>query len=302
MPDWKYFRSFEESYFPDSMVDRMRAFIAENCTSIYEDPPYPWLEQTEQDADIPINTSLQFTCDLVNEFFPEIGASPEQAIAETKIELKKVAPGEAKGCCPKEVIYWDYDETVSDIIYIPHEAGHLIGNTIGSELPACNISEMQSHFLQYAGYEKLIGDRMFSDDIAQRAHLYREHELKVYLYEVYNSAVALERLKSGNFTPDEKEELDETAQRIHYKTSTVFIAAGLWHKFKNSPDDAKPAMIDALYRQGRSATPYNILSAFDLDKPGALEHAMRTYLNDIGFSDLKPRATAPAFVPPVCDF
>jgi len=186
------------------------------------------------------------------------------------------------GYCPNENIFWEFDHSINNPIYFSHEFGHRIGNVSEAGKPPNTITEWQAHFLQMAEYDRLIaqGDEFIKNGAFSHRHL----EIVTHLYSLNKGEQAISALQSRRvIKPIQKNDLERSAQFIHYHPSAMFIAIALYDSFKKSSGHEKEIMLDALYNSGSDVKPEDILKAFDINGPKELTRALREALDNIGF-------------------
>ena len=96
------------------------------------------------EPEISIEQSCQLVVDAFSCFDKKLGDYAAEVLADPARRIfTKVEPGKAVGCCSlpgqednnsHSIIHYQYDETISDAVYIAHELGHALSGDISGKV------------------------------------------------------------------------------------------------------------------------------------------------------------------------
>ncbi len=257
---------YEHSFIPDTIIDSIITVISPYLTFADQIKHFPW--------DLPSTLQSEFTIDdaivevdhLLNGLSPLFKDAVKNAQNSNKLIIKPAENQNAQGHCSfNGTVFWHYDNTINNPIYLAHEFGHHLGFQKSAEKTPWNITEWQSFFVQHAQYDKM------SEQHPNMLKAIKEHRNFELLLGIKNYATDLKDSKNK--------------QRIHYHSSAMFIGLALYQKYKLTTDETtRKEMIEALYFNGEQTTPESVLESFELLKDGELERALEQSLNLIQLS------------------
>jgi len=166
------------------------------------------------------------------------------------------------GRCNLKGILFRFSQTLSDPVYMIHEAGHLVAQKGGYN--RSNVAELPAFFAQEVGYDIL---RNTMDDRGEAARWHRLEEfLSVQVERDYGCELILEK-NSG--TEDEK----VFVERLHYHNSAYPLAIYMHDMFKAMKADDRKNVLNLLYGGDTTVTHEQIMRRFGLEKEEDFNHA-----------------------------
>ena len=283
---WTFSGSHEISYLPDHFMEMMLDTLDPYIKAAVKLPPQyaPFNAPDTLAYTASMETALKETQATISSFSSRFDNAVKEANEKGYLHLTPSEVGWGKGFCSDENLVWEFDHSINNVIYFAHEFGHRIGNTGSNVLPPWNITEWQSNFVHLTQIDRLINQQTMGSDAANVAYQHRHLEMVLYLRNLDIGTNALKRLRTEESIPEkERDHLTDRAKSIHEKSTAMFVGLALYERFKTADMPTREKMLDALYNQGRDATPRNIITAFGFSNISELSVAITRALETIEF-------------------
>jgi len=240
--------------------------------------------------------SWQQSCELVvgafTSFQPELGAQVRSLINDPSLlRLSQISAGQAEGICiapgyeaegHAPGIVYEYDLTINDPIYLAHELGHYISDSLDGALMPPSLYEIPAMVTQHLMYEYL--SRQADPGLANAA---RKHFVGEVTGALYRLSVAFAGSATDQSSDEERygQAIQENlgtnwryfvpardkmfgARQLHKHNSSLVLAYGLLEYIQQQPKE--PRVFDEIFARGSKANILEILGQCGIHDKAAL--------------------------------
>jgi hypothetical protein len=240
--------------------------------------------------------SWQQSCELVvgafTSFQPELGAQVRSLINDPSLlRLSQVSAGQAEGICiapgyeaegHAPGIVYEYDLTINDPIYLAHELGHYISDSLDGALMPPSLYEIPAMVTQHLMYEYL--SRQDDPGLANAA---RKHFVGEVTGALYRLSVAFAGSATDQSSDEERygQAMEGNlganwryfvpardkmfgARQLHEHNSALVLAYGLLEYIQQQPKE--PRVFDEIFARGSKANILEILGQCGIHDKAAL--------------------------------